>query len=116
MGYLRFHRSMRLLPGVRMNLSKTGLSISLGVKGARVNLGSRGVRTTVGIPGSGFSYIDQEGWGPSRQGVQIDAPSQVPVDDGTGDPRSRPYMRAVLARLFIILVIPLVAVVSLWLS
>ncbi len=113
MGYFRFHRSLKLIPGVRLNLSKTGASVSLGVRGARLNLGPRGVRTTVGIPGSGLSYIHQDGW--ARQAVEIDAPSQGPLGDGPDDPRSRPSMRAVLARTFVILVIALVAVLSLWL-
>jgi hypothetical protein len=31
---LRFHRGIRLLPGVRLNLSKSGFSISVGTHGA----------------------------------------------------------------------------------
>ena len=63
MGYFRFHRSKQILPGVRLNLAKTGPSVSLGVPGARVNLGPQGVRTTVGIPGSGLSYITRSNSG-----------------------------------------------------
>jgi hypothetical protein len=57
MGYFRLHRSKQILPGVRLNLAKTGPSVSLGVVGARVNVGPQGVRATVGLPGSGLSYI-----------------------------------------------------------
>jgi hypothetical protein len=63
MGYFRFHRSKQILPGVRLNLAKTGPSVSLGVPGARVNLGPRGARTTVGLPGSGLSYITRSNSG-----------------------------------------------------
>ena len=35
---LRFHRSLKLLPGVRLNISKRGLGISAGVPGLRVGL------------------------------------------------------------------------------
>ena len=52
----RFHRGIRLLPGLRLNLSKTGPSLSLGKRGLSLNLSPSGVRTTVGIPGSGMSY------------------------------------------------------------
>ena len=52
----RFHRGIRLLPGLRLNLSKTGTSLSLGGRGLSLNLSPSGVRTTVGIPGSGMSY------------------------------------------------------------
>lgn len=53
---LRFRKSFRLFPGARLNLSKTGVSLSLGAPGATLNLSHRGVRTTAGIPGSGLSY------------------------------------------------------------
>lgn len=66
MGYFRFHRIIKMLPGVRMNLSKSGPSFSFGVKGARVNVGPKRVRTTVGVPGSGLSYIHEEGRGESK--------------------------------------------------
>jgi hypothetical protein len=62
MSYLRFHRSMKIIPGVRLNMSKSGPSVSLGVPGARLNIGTQGVRTTVGIPGTGASIIDRKSW------------------------------------------------------
>jgi hypothetical protein len=52
----RFHRSIRLLPGVRLNLSKSGVSTSIGTRGAWLTFGKRGTRATVGIPGTGISY------------------------------------------------------------
>ncbi len=53
---LRLRKSIRLLPGVKLNLSKTGASVSLGKKGLSYNIGKKGRRTTVGLPGSGISY------------------------------------------------------------
>src|SRR5690349_12994422 len=55
MGF-RFRRTVRLLPGVRANLSKSGVSLSLGGPGATVNLAPRGARATFGLPGTGMSY------------------------------------------------------------
>lgn len=55
MGF-RFRRSLRIFPGLRLNLSKTGVSASVGVQGATINLGRKGIRGTVGVPGSGMSY------------------------------------------------------------
>ena len=52
---LRFRRTIRIVPGLRMNFSKSSASLSVGGRGAAVNLGSKGVRTTVGIPGTGIS-------------------------------------------------------------
>ena len=52
---LRFRRSIRILPGIRVNLSKSGASVSVGGRGATVNVSKRGVTRTVGIPGTGIS-------------------------------------------------------------
>jgi hypothetical protein len=59
MGYFRFHRSFKVMPGVRVNLAKTGPSLSLGVPGSMLNIRADGMRATVGIPGSGLSYIER---------------------------------------------------------
>ena len=59
MGFFRFRRSFRLLPGVRINLGKRSASVSLGGRGAHVTYdGPQGTRTTVGLPGSGLSYTE----------------------------------------------------------
>jgi len=52
----RFRRSFRIAPGVRLNLSKRGLSTSVGGRGAHVTVGHGRTRATVGVPGSGISY------------------------------------------------------------
>lgn len=55
MGF-KFRKSIKMGP-VRVNLSKSGVSTSVGVKGARVSLSPKGkARATVGIPGTGISY------------------------------------------------------------
>lgn len=56
MGLFRFRQSIRLAPGVRINLGKRGASLSVGRPGATVNIGKKGLRTTVGAPGTGLSY------------------------------------------------------------
>ncbi len=54
---VRFRKTWTILPGVKINLSKTGVSTSLGGKGATINVGSQGRRMiTLGIPGTGLSY------------------------------------------------------------
>lgn len=37
-----FRKSLRLLPGIRLNLSKTGPRLSVGVPGARASIGMDG--------------------------------------------------------------------------
>jgi Protein of unknown function (DUF4236) len=61
---LRFRRSIRLMSGVTLNLSKSGASVSVGPRGAKVTVGSSGVRATAGLPGTGLSYTT----GPVRIG------------------------------------------------
>ena len=58
MGF-RFSRRFSIMPGVRLNVSKSGWSTSVGRKGAWFTLGPRGTRTTVGVPGTGLSYSEQ---------------------------------------------------------
>ena len=65
MGF-RFRRSVKIAPGIRLNLSKGGASTSLGGRGATVNVSKRGVRGTVGIPGTGMSYSEKLGGRTSR--------------------------------------------------
>lgn len=60
MGF-RFRKSIKIMPGVRVNVSKSGFSTSVGGRGATMNVSKRGVRTTVGIPGSGLSYSTLHG-------------------------------------------------------
>lgn len=52
---VRFRKSFKLAPGVRMNLSGGGLSWTLGPRGASVGIGKRGTYLNTGIPGSGLS-------------------------------------------------------------
>lgn len=55
MGF-RFQRRIKIAPGLRLNISKTGISTSVGTKGASVNIGKKGVTRTLGIPGTGLSH------------------------------------------------------------
>ena len=56
MGYFRFRKQINVLPGVHVNLSKTGVSTSVGGKGATFNIGHGKKNVTLGIPGTGLSY------------------------------------------------------------
>lgn len=53
----RFRRSIKILPGVRVNIGKNSTSISLGGRGFHRTYSSTGrVTTSVGIPGTGLYY------------------------------------------------------------
>jgi hypothetical protein len=60
MGYLRVRRSIKLGPGVKLNLNKRSMGLTFGGRGAHYSLNTRGQRTrTLGIPGTGVSYVDR---------------------------------------------------------
>ena len=61
---LRFRKSFSLFPGVRLNISKTGMSTSVGPRGFTTNFSRRGARTTLSWLGAGLSYVF--GWGKKR--------------------------------------------------
>ena len=52
---IRFRRSVKLMPGVRLNFSKSTVGLSFGIPGARYTINSKGRRTvSAGIPGTGL--------------------------------------------------------------
>lgn len=53
---IRFQRQFTLFPGVKVNLSKTGMSITIGGKGFHLNFSKRGVMQTTNLPGKGLSH------------------------------------------------------------
>jgi hypothetical protein len=56
MGF-RFQRRLRIAPGVRLNLSKSGIGASVGRTGLRVGVdATRRKYFSVGLPGTGLSY------------------------------------------------------------
>jgi hypothetical protein len=58
----RFYRRVRLFPGLSVNFSRSGPSLSVGVRGAHVTVGRRGVTKTVGLPGTGLFYTSRQGY------------------------------------------------------
>ena len=59
MGFFRFRKVIPLGKFFRLNLSKTGASLSAGRPGATVNIRNDRVDGTVGVPGSGLSYKER---------------------------------------------------------
>ena len=70
MGF-RYRSSIRLAKGLRINLSKSGASLSVGRPGATLNFGRRGTRATVGLPGTGLSWSERVRPGRGGRGAPI---------------------------------------------
>lgn len=63
----RFRKSIRIAPGIRLNIGSRGVSTTIGPRGASVNVGPRGAYANLGIPGTGLSArarLDDEPSGP----------------------------------------------------
>ena len=54
---LQFRKSIKLLPGIRLNIGTRGLSsLSIRMKFIRINISKRGIQGNINLPGTGFSY------------------------------------------------------------
>ncbi len=91
----RLRRSVKLVPGLRLNLGLGGLSLTAGPRGASVNLGSRGLYRNLGIPGTGISHRsriavpgDVAGAGEMRVSTRLDldANGRLTISDSEGTP------------------------------
>ena len=61
MGF-RFRKSINTGLGFRVNLSKSGIGYSWGIKGVRITKTAKGTtRHTVSIPGTGISWVTETG-------------------------------------------------------
>lgn len=85
---IRFRKSMKLAPGVRMNLSGGGVSWTLGPRGASIGIGKRGTYLNTGIPGTGLYARQKLSGGSSARALQPSQKVTVPLtisvqDDGT---------------------------------
>lgn len=59
---LRFRKSIKIAPGVKINLNKKSTSVTFGSKGVHYTASSTGKKTaSVGIPGTGISYTKTTG-------------------------------------------------------
>ena len=59
---LRFRKSIKIAPGVKINLNKKSTSVTFGGKGVHYTSSSTGKKTaSVGIPGTGISYTQTTG-------------------------------------------------------
>jgi len=74
MGNFRFYRRVSIFPGLSVNLSKSGPSLTVGVRGAHVTVGRTGIRRTVGIPGTGIYYTSHSGYHSGAHSAHVEEP------------------------------------------
>ncbi|KAB2960698.1 MAG: DUF4236 domain-containing protein [Candidatus Methylomirabilis oxygeniifera] len=82
---LRFRRSVKLAPGVRMNFSGSGVSWTLGPRGASVGIGKRGTYFNTGIPGTGFYARERMAGSRAGNRARASSYSNISVSVGVAD-------------------------------
>ena len=94
---IRFRKSFKILPWFKVNVSKSGISETVGSKGFHLTFNKRGVRQSVGLPGTGLSessYIiqnEQKAGHPAQA-----APVQQPEAASNAAPQGVPSGKLVL--------------------
>lgn len=67
---LRFRKSIKVAPGVKVNLNKKSTSVTFGGKGVHKTISSTGKKTSsIGIPGTGMYYTSSSGSGSNKHSI-----------------------------------------------
>lgn len=105
MGF-RYRKSVKIAPGVRMNFSKSGASVSVGGKGGHVTVNSKGeTRVGASIPGTGVSYSEKvSGPAKSSGGSGGQKPPQKPPQKPKKD-WSGKFLGCLLAAVILALIV-----------
>ena len=81
---IRFRRTVRVAPGVRLNVTKSGLGVRVGPRGLGLSAHSSGkVTASAGIPGSGLYYRKERKVG-GLSAKLSDRPGSPVLPDGRG--------------------------------
>lgn len=106
---MRFRKSINIFKGIKLNFSKSGVSVTVGGRGVSANVGRNGVFLNTGIPGTGlydrkklfdFNGPKEEKATPAARPAAGRMPDQVQLDlaedgsllvyDGDGAPITSP--------------------------
>ena len=82
---MRFQKRIKLFPGVMLNLSRSGITTSIGPKGAKINIGRGSPKVTVGLPGTGLSHTQSLVEPLSKR---VNATQKNPVEASQSAPKS----------------------------
>ncbi|WP_456268813.1 DUF4236 domain-containing protein [Kushneria sp. AK178] len=94
---MRFRKSIKVAPGIRLSATHRGLGVRLGGRGGGISFSPSGTRVSAGIPGTGLSWSEKIGSGSSnrlrasssnlnsRQQEHIEIQLQIVIDDETGE-------------------------------
>lgn len=78
---LRYRKSIKIAPGVKVNLNKKSASVTLGGKGFHKTYNTNGQTTTsVNLPVNGLSYTDRKGSGATRSQGSVSSGADFSAD------------------------------------
>ena len=90
---LRFRRSVKILPGVRINFNKNSTGLTFGGRGAHYTINSSGRRTaSVGLPGTGLWW--QESYNKNTQRRRMAAQPEVKEYEKPVEQKAKPSFLA----------------------
>ena len=107
---LRFYKRVNLFPGVSVNVSRSGPSLTVGVRGAHVTVGRSGVTRSVGLPGTGIYYTSHSGYQSGFHSAHGEPP--LAPEQQAGADRKAEGTIAILAVVIIALVVMLIGALS----
>jgi hypothetical protein len=113
----RFQRRIKILPGLAINISKSGVGLSAGGRGFHAGIDSKGRRyTSASLPGTGISWREYQKAKPHHALPPHVAPRIAPPgSDHQLSPRSRDSgvaKNVMLAIVIVTILAALVAIVS----
>ena len=74
---MRFRKTIKIVPGIKLNVSKSGISTTLGKKGLSVNMGKDGAYLNTGIPGTGIYNRQKIDGGGDTDGQNYDPENET---------------------------------------
>lgn len=103
---IRFRKSIKLGGGTKLNLSKSGVGISTGVKGFRVSKNTSGrSRVTSSLPGTGLSYVNEFGSSGISAGDSTPSSGTSSGSSGKGPKKNRGKLIGSLVMILLVLVL-----------
>lgn len=103
---MRFRKSIKLGGGTKLNLSKSGVGVSTGVKGFRVSKNTSGrSRVTASLPGTGLSYVNEFGGAGRSVGDSTPSSGTSSGSSGKGPKKNRGKLIGSLVMILLVLVL-----------
>ena len=107
---LRFYKRVHLFPGLSVNVSRSGPSLTVGVRGAHVTVGRTGVTRTVGLPGTGIYYTSHRGYHSGFHSAHSD--TQLPESEQASADRRAERTIGILAMVVVGLIVMLIVALA----